>query len=48
MVENACGDRAGLGLPIDDVLSVESIDADECLFMGIIRNVHFDRKIGNR
>jgi len=29
----------GLGLPIsDDAVGVESIDADECLFMGLLRN----------
>jgi coenzyme F420-0:L-glutamate ligase/coenzyme F420-1:gamma-L-glutamate ligase len=29
----------GLGLPIsDDAVGIESIDADECLFMGLLRN----------
>jgi coenzyme F420-0:L-glutamate ligase len=28
----------GLGLPIGDQTGVESIDAEECLFMGILRN----------
>jgi F420-0:gamma-glutamyl ligase len=29
----------GLGLPIsDDAVGVESIDADECLFMGLLKN----------
>jgi len=28
----------GLGLPIGDQTGIESIDADECLFMGILRN----------
>ena len=47
MVENACSNRAGLGLLIEDMFGVESIDADDCLFMGIIRNVYFDREIDN-
>jgi hypothetical protein len=47
MVKNACSNRAGLGLPIEDMFGVELIDADEYLFMGIIRNVHFDREIDN-
>jgi len=28
----------GLGLPIGDQSGVETIDADECLFMGVLRN----------
>jgi coenzyme F420-0:L-glutamate ligase len=28
----------GLGLPIGDQTGVESIDAEECLFMGVLRN----------
>ena len=27
----------GLGLPIEDVSGIESIDADECLFMGVLK-----------
>ncbi|MCX6697448.1 MAG: coenzyme F420-0:L-glutamate ligase, partial [Methanoregula sp.] len=28
----------GLGLPIGDQSGVETIDAAECLFMGVLRN----------
>ncbi len=28
----------GLGLPVGDQTGVESIDADECLFMGVLKN----------
>jgi coenzyme F420-0:L-glutamate ligase len=28
----------GLGLPVEDVSGIESINADECLFMGMLRN----------
>jgi F420-0:gamma-glutamyl ligase len=27
----------GLGLPIEDISGVESINADECLFMGLLK-----------
>jgi coenzyme F420-0:L-glutamate ligase/coenzyme F420-1:gamma-L-glutamate ligase len=35
----------GLGLPIEDVSGVESINADECLFMGLLRNSSADRSV---
>ena len=28
----------GIGLPISDQVGIESIAADECLFMGVLRN----------
>ncbi|MCX6682916.1 MAG: coenzyme F420-0:L-glutamate ligase [Methanoregula sp.] len=35
----------GLGLPIEDVSGVESINADECLFMGLLRNSSKDSSV---
>jgi coenzyme F420-0:L-glutamate ligase len=35
----------GLGLSIQDVSGIESIDASECLFMGLLRNSSKDRSV---
>jgi len=37
----------GLGLPIEDISGVESINADECLFMGLLKTMHAGKKPGD-